>query len=230
VCGALTLAAACGGGSSDAAPSARTGTGSLPPGDDTTVERLVDGDTLWVDGRERVRLIGIDTPETQHPSRGVECFGKKAGAFLGRLVPAGTDVRLVYDVERQDRYGRTLAYLYRTSDGLFVNAEMVGKGYAQAYTVPPNVAHVDELVALQAEARESGRGLWSACADTPTSSAPSGTAPDAGCDASYPGVCIPSPPPDLDCSDVEERAFRVERDDPHNFDGDGNRLGCEQGR
>ena len=153
------LAPACDGSSSRAAPS--------PEHRDeaTTVERIVDGDTLWVEGRERLRLIGIDTPETQHPSKGVECFGRRASAFLGRLAPVGTDVRLAYDVERRDRYGRTLAYLYRASDGLFVNAEMVRKGYAQAYTVPPNVAHVDELVALQAEAREKGRGLWGACGD-----------------------------------------------------------------
>lgn len=135
----------------------------LPPGDDTTVTRVVDGDTFVVAGGERVRLIGIDTPETVHPRRPVECFGREASRFLTGLIPPGTPVRLVYDVERLDRYSRTLAYVYRLSDGLFVNAEMVRRGYAQIYTVPPNVAHVEELLAVQREARQAARGLWSAC-------------------------------------------------------------------
>jgi micrococcal nuclease len=218
---ALAAVAACGGSTSSATAGGRDREAS------TVVERIVDGDTLWVEGRERVRLIGIDTPETQHPSEGVECFGRKASAFLRALVPVGTEVRLAYDVERRDQYGRTLAYLYRASDDLFVNAEMVRAGYAQAYTVPPNVAHVDELVALQADAREAGRGLWGACDDTPAPEPSTGTAPVSACDPSYPGVCLPSSPPDLDCGDIEERAFPVDGDDPHRFDGDGNGFGCE---
>jgi micrococcal nuclease len=216
---AVVMAAACGDSSPAAGP-------SLPAGRDTTVERHVDGDTLWVDGQERVRLIGIDTPETQHPSKGVECFGKKASAFLGDLLPVGTEVRLVFDVDRTDRYGRTLAYLYRANDGTLVNAEVVRAGYAQVSTVPPNVAHTDELLALQTEAREESRGLWSECDEVATGGSP--TESTTGCDPSYPDLCLPPPPPDLDCADVDERAFRVEGDDPHHFDGDGNGLGCEQ--
>lgn len=216
----LLVVAACAGSSSDAEPDAS------PDADGkTTVERHVDGDTLWVEDRVKVRLIGIDTPETKHPTRTVECFGERAAGFLSDLLPLGTDVRLVFDVERQDRYGRTLAYVYRVSDGLFVNAELVRRGYAQAYTVPPNVAHVDEFLALQREARADRRGLWSACDDVPAP-APAPRA-DGGCDASYPDTCLPSPPPDLDCRDIGERRFRVEGGDPHNFDGDGNGIGCE---
>jgi micrococcal nuclease len=136
-----------------------------PTGDDTTVTRIVDGDTLWVAPKTKVRLIGIDTPETQDPRRPVQCFGEQATRRITELVPPGTPVRLVYDIERRDRYDRTLAYVYRRSDGLFVNAALVREGYAAAYTVPPNVAHVDEFVALQRKAREAGRGLWRACGD-----------------------------------------------------------------
>ena len=139
------------------------------PADDalvTTVERVVDGDTLYVaDLEERVRLIGIDAPETRHPDEGVECFGREASAHLEELVPPGTEVRLAWDVERVDRYGRPLAYLYRVDDGLLVNLAMVADGYASAYTVPPNVAHEDDFVAAQREAREADRGLWSACGE-----------------------------------------------------------------
>jgi micrococcal nuclease len=159
---AVCVVAACEGVSRDS--ESRAGdVGKPPSGDETTVERHVDGDALWVRGEVRVRLIGVDTPETKHPQRAVECFGKEASTFLGKLIPIGTEVRLVYDVERLDRYGRTLAYLYRLRDGLFVNAELLREGYAQAYTVPPNVAHADEFIALQMRARESRRGLWGAC-------------------------------------------------------------------
>ncbi|MGH8985646.1 MAG: thermonuclease family protein [Acidimicrobiia bacterium] len=221
----VVAAAACAGSSSDAEPTGARGPDGIPAGDDTTVERHVDGDTLWVEDRVKVRLIGIDTPETKHPSKAVECFGEEAGGFLSELLPLGTDVRLVYDVEREDRYGRTLAYLYRVTDGLFVNAELVQAGYAQVYTAPPNVAHVEEFLTLQAEAREADRGLWSACDEVVAP--PTAPRTGDGCDASYPDVCLPPPPPDLDCRDIDERRFRVEGDDPHDFDGDGNGIGCE---
>ncbi len=139
----------------------------LPPGEDTTVERVVDGDTIKVASVGKVRLIGIDTPETKDPRKPVECFGREAARRAEELMGAGTAVRLVYDAEREDRYGRTLAYVYRIDDGLFVNAALVVEGFAQAYTVPPNVAHADEFVALTSEAREARRGLWSACPPAP---------------------------------------------------------------
>lgn len=202
--------------------------GSLP-GDDATVDHVVDGDTIVVDGGERVRLIGIDTPETKDPREPVGCFGREAARRTGNLLAPGTRVRLAYDVERTDRYDRTLAYVYRVGDGLFVNAELVRGGYAYAYTYPPNVAHADELVALQRDAREAGRGLWGACpVDDPGSGGVgSGPVGAGGCDPAYPDTCIPSPPPDLDCADVSARRFAVAAPDPHNFDSDGNGLGCE---
>ncbi len=107
-----------------------------------------------------MRLIGIDTPESVKPRAPVECFAREASAFLKRLV-LGRRVRLVRDVEERDRYGRLLAYVYRGD--LFVNAEMVRRGYASVATFPPNVQHVDDFLRAQREAREGGRGLWSAC-------------------------------------------------------------------
>ena len=129
------------------------------------VVRVVDGDTILVSlgaREERVRYIGVDTPETVKPGAPVECFGKKASARNKELV-AGRRVRLVRDAEERDRYGRLLAYVYRADDGVFVNAALVRDGYAEPLTIPPNVAHAGELASLARAARHAGRGLWNAC-------------------------------------------------------------------
>jgi micrococcal nuclease len=162
----LPLAACARPGASAAPANALAGgvAAGLPPGVDVTVARVIDGDTIVVTGSRHVRLIGIDTPETVDPHRPVGCFGKEASAFMKQLLPPHTAVRLVGDVEQVDRYGRTLAYVYRRADGLFVNAELVRQGYAVVLTIPPNVAHTDEFVALAGAARVAGTGLWSACA------------------------------------------------------------------
>lgn len=125
-----------------------------------TVERVVDGDTIkvWIgNALETVRYIGVDTPETVHPNRGVEPYGKAASEFNQSLVE-GRKVRLEFDVEQRDRYGRLLAYVF--VDTIFVNAELISQGFAQLMTVPPNVQHVDQFISLQANARETNRGLW----------------------------------------------------------------------
>jgi micrococcal nuclease len=162
----VSALAACGFLGSDAGPAAIPSpdpAAALPAGLDTTVTRVVDGDTIVVAGGHRIRLIGVDTPETKDPRRPVQCFGKEASGFLSSMLPRGSPVRLVGDVEERDVYDRTLAYVYRLPDGLFVNAELLRQGFANVLTVPPNVAHTDEFVALAREARTSGRGLWSAC-------------------------------------------------------------------
>lgn len=151
----IALAASCGGG--DGA------SGDPAVG---TVTKITDGDTIHVKiggGDETVRLIGIDTPESVDPRSPVECFGLEASAHLEELIPNGTAVRLVRDVEARDRYDRLLAYVYRVPDDLFVNRQMALDGYANVLTFPPNVAHVDDFVDAVREAREAGRGLWSAC-------------------------------------------------------------------
>jgi endonuclease YncB( thermonuclease family) len=91
------------------------------------VMRAIDGDTLELSTGEKVRLIGVDTPETKDPRKPVEYFGKEATAFTQRTV-AGKRVRLEYDQQRQDKYGRTLAYVY-LENGAFVNAEIIRQGY-----------------------------------------------------------------------------------------------------
>lgn len=118
---------------------------------------MVDGDTLVLDGNEKVRLIGVDTPETVHPQKPVEYFGKEASAFTRRMVE-GKKVSLEYDWERQDKYGRTLAYVY-LQDGKFLNAEIIKQGYGFAYTRFP-FKYLEEFRSYEKQARERERGLW----------------------------------------------------------------------
>lgn len=130
--------------------------------------RVVDGDTVRVrlDGTEEaVRLIGIDTPETHGPGGLRECFGQEATRRVEALLPKGTRVRVVRDVEPRDRYRRLLAYVYREEDGMFVNLALAREGFAAPLTVPPNVAHAEELVAAAAGARSQSLGLWGRCGD-----------------------------------------------------------------
>jgi micrococcal nuclease len=126
------------------------------------VQRVVDGDTVVLTGGERVRYIGVDTPESVKPGTPVQCFAEAASRANERLVD-GERVRLRFDAERRDRYGRLLAYVYRVRDGLFVNAELVRRGYATTLTIAPNVAHAAEFRRLARNARRQGRGLWSSC-------------------------------------------------------------------
>jgi micrococcal nuclease len=119
-----------------------------------TVSRVSDGDSFRCSDGRRVRLIGIDTPESQqHP------FGAQARAALLKLLPLGSNVRLEIDVAERDRYGRSLAYVWVGST--LVNEVMVRDGWAALYTVPPNVKYAERLGAAQREARARGTGLWS---------------------------------------------------------------------
>ena len=131
-----------------------------------TVERVVDGDTISVmigDRLESVRLIGIDTPESVAPTRPVQCFGREASLHLEAMLPAGTEITLVRDVEARDAYDRLLGYVVRSGDGLFVNLELVAAGYAAVLNYPPNDYYADVLARAEADAVAAGRGLWSAC-------------------------------------------------------------------
>jgi micrococcal nuclease len=139
-----------------------------PAGDlgSAQVLRVVDGDTIRVrlDGRtERVRYIGVDTPESVKPGTPVQCYAKRASAANAALV-AGRSVKLVTDAEQRDRYGRLLAYVYREPDGAFVNARLVRDGFARTLTIAPNVAHEREFTQLAGDARRARRGLWGSCA------------------------------------------------------------------
>jgi micrococcal nuclease len=139
---------------------------------DILVRRAVDGDTLVLESGERVRLIGIDTPElhesdklyrdaqrTHQDIQTIKALGKRAYDFTRSLVE-GKRVSLEFDVERHDKYDRLLAYVYLKEDGTFVNAEIVKQGYASLMTYPPNVKYADLFLKLYREARENRRGLW----------------------------------------------------------------------
>ena len=153
-------------GSSAPNPAPGTASGDRVEAGMATVTRVVDGDTIHVrvgsDG-EKVRLIGIDTPETHGPGGLKECFGVEATSRAQALLPPGTRVRLVRDAEPRDRYGRLLAYVYRLPDGLFVNLTLAAEGYATTLSYPPNVAHAKEFDVATRAARNDDRGLWQRC-------------------------------------------------------------------
>lgn len=138
---------------------------------DIYVRRVVDGDTLELASGERVRLIGIDTPEMHQSDklerdsqksgqdkRVIRQLGKRSYEFTKKLVE-GKRVSLEFDVEKYDRYKRLLAYVY-LKDGTFVNARIVQEGYASLLTIPPNLKYADLFLKLYKEARENKRGLW----------------------------------------------------------------------
>jgi micrococcal nuclease len=149
------------------------------------VERVIDGDTVDVEFADidqdrvvfttiRVRLIGIDTPEMTSPSGQPECFAREATAKLAELLSKRRSVELESDASMytethgRDRYGRLLAYLWvyepaPSGKAMFINAELVREGYARAVVYPPDVRHAQYLLLLEREAREQGRGMWSAC-------------------------------------------------------------------
>lgn len=133
------------------------------------VTHSVDGDTIEVrigDLIERVRLIGIDTPESVARDRPVECFGVEAKVRMTELLPVGTEIRLERDVEARDKYGRLLAYVFRASDGTHINLLLVQEGFAEARAFEPNTTRQSELDQAENEARAAGRGLWPACGGT----------------------------------------------------------------
>ena len=143
---------------------------STSDGPNATVVRIVDGDTIVarVDGTdERIRMIGIDTPESVKQDSPVECYGPEASQHLKELIPPGTPVRLELDVEPRDKFDRLLAYVFRSDDDLFVNRAMVADGYAESFVYKPNVAFTSTLQDASRAAKSAGAGLWTACAADP---------------------------------------------------------------
>ena len=153
---------------SEAAATEATTTVSAPAGlaANAVIDYVVDGDTVDViiDGRtERIRLIGIDTPETKKRDTPIECFGPEASAYTELLLPVGTPVYIERDIVNRDDYGRLLGYVYRANDGIFVNYELMRQGFAQPMSIPPNEAFA-ELFADAARAAEADNaGIWAAC-------------------------------------------------------------------
>ncbi len=122
------------------------------------VSRVVDGDTMEIETGEKVRYIGVNTPESVKVGSPVECFGKEASAKNKELVE-GKMVRLEKDVSDTDRYGRLLRFVY-IEDGTFVNDTLVREGYARISTFPPDVAKAEQFKLAEREARDQKRGLW----------------------------------------------------------------------
>lgn len=160
----------------------------VPTTGEATVVEVIDGDTITVTigpHTEHVRLLGVDTPETVHPTKPVECFGPEASAFTADLLPPGTGVRLERDREVRDHFGRLLAYVHRADDGLFVNLELVERGFADVLVIAPNDAYAPVLRVAAAAAREAPVGRWAACGGTSAGS----TGASGG-----PAEAVPSPP------------------------------------
>ena len=209
-----------------------------------TVMRVVDGDTVDIvfrDGEtERVRLLGIDTPETftaNDPNEysnitDMDCLDKW-GIFATKFAVQELHretVTIVVDPLAGERgfFGRLLAYIQ--IDGEDFNSKLVRNGYARVY-IEGTSSRKNEYVSLQNEAMFMRTGLWgcisSSHAPFTTVSPASSTTSSTNCNSSYPTVCIPSPPPDLDCGDIPYKNFKVLPRDPHRFDGDYDGVGCE---
>lgn len=205
------------------------------------VASVYDGDTLTVTTGAKVRLLQIDTPELGSG----ECYSRKAATELKRLAPRGAEVSLVADpsLDERDRFGRLLRYVFAGSTN--INLELVRIGAAAPYFYRGERGRYStQLYAAARAAKAAKRGLWGACPRTtldperaiatgqsgpPASSGSTATGSRSGkCDPSYPTVCIPPAPPDLDCGEIEFRRFKVLPPDPHGFDGrDNDGVGCE---
>ena len=185
---------------------------------------IVDGDTIKVEIGGVIyplRYIGIDSPE-----RGLPHADEATNA--DQQLVGGATVFLEKDVSETDRFARLLRYVWlaQGTGWLLVNRELVRLGNAEAKAYPPDTKYQALFDAAQQEALAAGLGIWTA---TPIPIVPFvGTpAPAGNCDAAYPSVCIPPPPPDLDCGDISFRRFTVLAPDPHGFDGDHDGIGCE---
>ncbi|MFJ7258853.1 thermonuclease family protein [Streptomyces globosus] len=189
------------------------------------VVRVVDGDTVELrrsGSLVRVRLLGVDAPEVG------SCFAGDSTARLRELLPTGSAVRVEYDTEPKDRYGRHLLYVWNAR-GVFVNEALARGGHAVGELHPPNRARHPQIAAAADAARRAGAGLWSGCASSPAprpASSPAPRPPDA---PAAPAGLPPGPPagvPDVDCSDLDGPVW-VGDADPHRLDRDGDGIGCD---
>lgn len=128
-----------------------------------TVTRVIDGDTFWIEdtsgNREKIRLIGIDAPESRKTKhKEVQYYGKEAKVFLKKYL-LGKKVALEFDVQERDKYGRILAYVFM-EDGTFLNDYLVKSGYARSVTYQPNVKYQGQFVESERYARQNNVGMW----------------------------------------------------------------------
>lgn len=135
-------------------PAGRPGTATP-----ATIEYVHDGDTLFLTDGTKVRLLGIDTPEI---GENLECYGDEATALLRSMLPEGTEVSVLADVEPLDEFGRSLLFVY-TEGGQLVNLTLIERGAAEAVVLEPNLLFADELEAAEDAAQSAGIGMWGAC-------------------------------------------------------------------
>lgn len=127
------------------------------------VSRVIDGDTFEIVNRgktEKIRLIGVDTPESVKPGHEVEPYGLEASNYTKKMIK-GKIVQLEFDVQERDKYGRLLAYVHIEEDGTFLNAQLLEEGLATVFTVPPNVRYADNFLKIQKKAQQNKKGIWS---------------------------------------------------------------------
>jgi micrococcal nuclease len=202
-----------------------------------TVERVVDGDTIEVNPplswTEDVRLLGVDTSETVDPGEPVEPYGPEASAFTKRQLE-GERVTLIFDQEKRDQYGRTLAYVRISGQSVTFNETLLKQGYAQLYVVPPNDRFEARFSQAQDQARQAQRGIWGLPKDQQCELADRGNGVGEGSPGCQGQVLRPAPDPhvDKDCGDFRSQAeaqTELERDpsDPNNLDGDDDGEACE---
>jgi len=195
-----------------------------------SVTRVIDGDTIEIEGGYKVRYIGIDTPETVHPSKPVECFGIEASNKNKELVE-GKRVRLEKDVSETDKYGRLLRYIW--VGDVFVNDYLVRQGYAYASTYPPDVKYSEQFVRAQREARENNRGLWASCqalseiSPEPSPSTPQSSPPAQGTICSYNAYNCSDFTTQAEAQEVYEYCMQQVKKDIHGLDGDKDGVACE---
>ncbi len=240
--------------SSTASASASASTAARAVGDydaTVTVSRVVDGDTVEItpaiDGVVDVRLIGMDTPETVDPGEEVEPLGPEASSFATEEL-TDRSVGLEFDVEREDQYGRLLAYVYL--DGELFNEVLVDEGYAQAYPYEPNTRYEGRFAAAQEQARAAGIGIWGltlaqqclladrgnsigegtpGCSGAGSSASASATVSSSASASAGSGGSAPAAPSgggDIDCDQVNG-PIPTPPGDPDGLDGDGDGLACE---
>jgi micrococcal nuclease len=216
-----------------------SGVGQTDHDSTVKVTRVIDGDTIdispSVEGRSRVRLIGMDTPEVHF---GTQPYGPEASAFAKQELE-GEEVGLELDVQKIDPYGRLLAYVY-LPDGQMFNKTLVEEGYAQVATFPPNVKNQERFLEAQREARAANRGLWGLSAGEQCQQTDRDNGIGGGCSGSEPespassqsarsGSGVDS---NLDCASFKtheeaQRVFEQDPSDPNYLDGDGDGVACE---
>lgn len=204
---------------------------SEPTGRRGRVSHIVDGDTLHAtfgDQTEKIRIFAVNTPEL-NPT---ECYGIEATALLAELAPIGAVVWFERGETEFDRYGRSLYWVWieiEPGRWQLLQDAIITAGAGEVRIYAPDDRYAEWLMVRESQAKAAGAGMWSACADRAESGPAMGLTSN-NCDPAYPTVCIRpvNPGGDLDCADIPHRRFQVLPPDPHNFDGDGNGIGCER--